>query len=433
MRFIVFFFLLLNFHALHAQQPAFSLYPINPLLVNPAFTGAHGRTEIAINHRQQWLGIDNAPAVSTFQFDHAMTPQISLGLQARRIERGAVNTNVGNILFAYNVLMSKNASLHFGLAGGLQSTGLNSNSTFNPSDPAVVNLLTNEMSPDLKFGVNYRMYGLNLGISLTEMIANRPYASNLSDNSDFKFYENYILNVDYKFELNSFPLIIQPFALYHQDKYQGAFYEGGVLMHYNQLIYLGGLYRQEYGMSALAGLNIQDFRLAYAYELAPTMIDQLGQGSHEVLLSYRFGKKAKKKKKEKPQIVNQPEPEETILEPEETVVERLETEPEKAEEEKAKDTAPNTQHTVYFSGNHPNELPMGYYVIAGAFDNAEYARANAQKLSKDGVFAGFGYNSERKMHFVYVYRSDQMEKTRDARDDFRKKARLKDAWLLEIR
>ena len=439
MRYKVIIFFLLIPQLLLAQYTSFNLYPVNPLIINPAFTGVHGRSEVLLNYRQQWLGIEDAPTVSTFLFDKALSPQISLGLQAKRTEQGAIHTNQGNLLFAYRVLLGERSSLNFGLAGGISSTGLSRNSTYNPADPAIQSLPIGDIRPDLRFGTNLYFRGFNLGISFTEMIPNRPFGGILADEADLKFYENYIVNLDYKFDFNSMPFAIQPFGIYYQDKYLGVHYEAGTILHYDDLVYLGGLYRQGYGAGIVAGLHFKDFRLGYGYELASSMVNQIGQGSHEVQLSFRFGKKTTAKKTETPQFAQQnPEPELEPMSPEKP--EEKETKKQETrEKEVTQDQTPVTlleeapEHAVYYSGNHPNELPAGFYVIAGAFDNLENARKNANTYSRDGIFAATGFNSERKLFFVYVYRSDNLEKTKIARGDYRKKAMLKDAWLLEIR
>lgn len=455
MRLIVLVFALFISKVSFAQHPSFSLYPVKPLLINPAFTGVHGRSEVSLHYRQQWLGIENAPSVSTFQFDRAFTPQISLGVQAQQVSQGAINSNRGHILFAYRVLLGKETSLNFGLSGGILSHGLSSQSTYNPADPAVQNLPLGTLSPDLKFGTNYHFRGFNIGITFTEMIANRATQSILNETGEAKFYENYIVNFDYKFKSNSIPLAIQPFAVYYQDHNLSEYVEGGALVHYDDLLYLGGSYRLGYGAGLIAGLSFKDFQLSYGYEMAPTLVDGLGQGSHEILLSFRFGKVIESKTPEVPQFTSQPDDHEDSLaqenevdkttEPEAPVIEAetqdvtaqqsvISTEEELSREETTEPIqTPEPQHAIYLSGDSANELAVGFYVIAGAFTDLSNAQRNASILSKEGVFTGTGYNSERKVYFVYVYRSDDLRKTREARDDFRKKAMLKDAWLLEIR
>ncbi len=438
-----------------AQYPSFTLYPVNPLLINPAFTGVHGQSEISLNHRQQWLGIENAPSVSTFQFDRAFTPQISLGLQARQVSRGALNTSLGNILFAYKVLLGQKTSLNFGLAGGLVSYGINSRSHYNPADPAVQNLLQGGINSDLRFGTNYHFKGLNLGVTFTEMLRNRASEAFLSDQGNVQFYENYIVNFDYKIHLKRLPLAIQPFAIYYHDKDLSSYVEGGTLIHYDDLLYLGGSYRQGYGAGVVAGVSVKDFQLSYGYEIASAMVNRVGQGSHEIQLSFKFGQVKEHKKANESQFAQQPDPGSTDtlsqVEPPAKLPEEEDREEEKSREsvvhtiEEASDTVLNTpdteeptalinaQHAVYKSGDHPNELPVGYYVVAGAYSNLENAKKGIGVLSSQGVFTGTGYNSDRNLYLVYVYRSDDLAKTREARDRYRKKIILKEAWLLQIK
>lgn len=453
MRLILLVFTLFISQFSFAQHTSFSLYPIKPLLINPAFTGIHGRSEVSLNHRQQWLGIENAPSVSTFQFDRSFTPQVALGVQAQRWTRGAISSNRGNLLFSYKVLLGKSTSLNFGLAGGILSHGLSSQSSYNPADPAIQNLPLGELRPDLSFGTNYRFRGFNLGITFTEMISNRAGQSFPDDQEDAKFYENYIVNFDYKLQLKSLPLAIQPFLLYYQDRALSNYAEGGALLHYNDLVYMGGSYRQESGVGILAGLILKDFQLAYGYEMASAMVNGIGRGSHEIQLNFRFGKMVESPtpndppKSDPPIIVDN-----TVVQSQDTIV-STPTDDEKptsvkeptnkaisqvdpGEKESVVEQvteASEPQHAVYYSGEHNNELAVGFYVIAGAFTDLNNARRNASILSKEGIFAGTGYNSERKVFFVYVYRSDDLNKTREARDRFRKKAMLKDAWLLEIK
>jgi type IX secretion system PorP/SprF family membrane protein len=433
---------------LYAQQPSLNLYPVNPLLVNPAFTGDHGRSQLGFNHKQQWLGIDNAPAVSTFQFDTRIAPHISLGLQAQRFSRGAIQSNSGSLLFAYKVLLGQQTSLNFGLAGGVVSSGINSKSNYNPSDPAISALAEGQLSPDLKFGANYQLMGLNLGITFTEMIQNRPLYNEITELNDPKFYQNYIVNFDYKFQFPASPIGLQPFVQYNQDAHFENYFEGGALIHYNELLYLGGLYRQEYGAGILAGIQIEGLKIAYGYELASQLVNTIGQGSHEIQLAYRFGKltSASKRQKEDPQIVKEEEKTEEPVAVMDDEVVTIAANPEikdqkEAEQadEKAEEIAPfsaedeKPAHAVYYLGTTANELPIGFYVIVGAFQDAENARKNAVELGKQGVFSASGYNSDRNLHLVYLYRSDNLDKTKEARDRFRENKLLKDAWLLEIK
>ncbi|WPP51153.1 PorP/SprF family type IX secretion system membrane protein [Catalinimonas niigatensis] len=413
-----------------AQHPVLSHYPVNPSLFNPAFAGYKGLSEILLNHRQQWIGINGAPTVSTFQLSIPFGTRIGAGIRAQRFTRGAINTNTFNGIFAYKVPFGRNTVLTFGLAGGITSTGLNSNSSYNIADPVVAAFSENQIHPDLKFGANYHLRNFNLGITFTEMIFSDIYRTKLADQTDVKFYENYIVNFDYKFKIPASKFSLQPFVLYTEDEYSNPYFEAGSLVKYQEIIYMGGSYRQDYGMSVLTGIQIKKLAIGYGYELASRMVNAIGQGTHEVQLSYRFYKSStvqtKASQQEQHQIAEDVEEVQDEL-----VKEPLDTQEKRDEEFTRLEEIP--AHTIYHRGDSQNELPVGFYVIAGAYKTQENARKRTTELSKERLFAANAYNSESQLFYVYVYRTNSLKKTMVARDEYRKKASLEDAWLLEIK
>ncbi|MEK6477884.1 PorP/SprF family type IX secretion system membrane protein [Catalinimonas sp. 4WD22] len=429
MRIIKLIICVLLTHSVYAQNPSLSHYPLSPSLFNPAYIGNKSNAEVILNHKQQWIGINNAPSISTFQLSSPIVYPISIGVSAQRFQRGAINSNTLNALFSYHVPFGVNTGLTFGLAGGIKTIGINKKSAYNPSDPAVLAFADKPIHPDLKFGLSYHFKQLNFGVSFTEMINSNIYDSPLAENANIKFYENYIVNLDYKFKFSPSKLSLQPFLLYTTDVIMGSFFEAGSLINYQDLVYLGGSFRQDYGASILTGLEAERFSFGYAYELASNLVNSIGQGSHELQLSFRFGKSApvkkEKKEKEKPTIVEKPE---KIIQEEDVLAK---DEPTKEKEYTLLDN--NPAHTIYHRGNADDELPIGFYVIAGAYSNEESADKKTMELSKQNLFAANAYNSESKLYMVFIYRSEYLEKAKIARDGFIKKASLKDAWLLEIR
>ncbi len=428
---LLFFFILLVARVSFAQQPTLSHYPVNPLLINPAFAGHKGLSHIAINQRQQWIGINDAPSVSTFQLSTAFGTRIGAGISAQRFTRGAIHSNTFNGIFAYKVPFGRTTGLTFGLSGGVSTTGINKKSTYNPADPVIAAFLENQLHPDLKFGINYHLKDFNLGLTFTDMIYDNIYRSNQTDYTDVKFYENYIVNFDYRFKIPASKFIIEPFALYTADLYSSPYFEGGSLFRYDELLYLGGSYRQDYGASILSGLQIKKLSVGYAYEVASQLVNSLGQGSHEIQLSFRFGKVLSEEKKA-PKI-KQPKVEEEIKAPAQDELVKESDVPQINRDEEFTRLEEVPGHTFYYKGIAQNELPVGFYIIAGAYKTAERAQKRTAELSKQSLFAAHAYNSESQLHYVYVYRSDRLEKTSIARDNYRKKASLEDAWLLEIK
>lgn len=436
---------------LFGQHHMTSLYPINPSLANPAFIGYHQRSEIMLNFRQQWLGINEAPQVANFQFNTALTPLLALGVQIQKDKRGPLQTNEANLLVAYRVLLGASSSLNFGLSGGIAKDGLNSKASYNPTDPAISGLLTGKLSPTLKFGTYYQMGGFRLGVTFTEMLPQRPWSVTSDNRVDAKPYENFLLAVDYRLSPSGSPLAVHPFVQYYHDKLIPDYAEAGALIHYRDLVYLGGVYRQQYGPGMLLGLQNKNLRVGYSYEFAPNQVPSLGQGSHQIQISYRFGRLVANRKSRKEEIreeKGQPNSERNVPSKEEAPsVSDTTTTREQSKETaaspnelkpspEASPTEPKPSPAApafYYRGDHLKELMVGFYVVVGSYKTEQNAIRQTNTLRKAGGVIGYGYNSESQFYYVYVHRSSDLKKARSANLEYRKNPLLKDAWVLEIK
>ncbi len=84
-------------------------------------------------------------------------------------------------------------------------------------------------------------------------------------------------------------------------------------------------------------------------------------------------------------------------------------------------------------GNHLLELPVGNYVIAGAFEVFQHAEDYSDELFQMGFHDTIvGYNSGRGYYYVVVYESGSIRQTRSKRDEFRKIPKLSKAWVLQV-
>src|SRR5215813_11780961 len=97
----LYLFLLLTYLTLvdlHAQQdPLYSQYFNNPMLINPAFAGSTERLYAGVAYRTQWAGVEGAP--QTFSMNShigLMNNNVGLGMIAVQDQIGDVkNTQYG--------------------------------------------------------------------------------------------------------------------------------------------------------------------------------------------------------------------------------------------------------------------------------------------------------------------------------------------------
>ncbi|MEP1033903.1 type IX secretion system membrane protein PorP/SprF [Ekhidna sp.] len=90
-------------------------------------------------------------------------------------------------------------------------------------------------------------------------------------------------------------------------------------------------------------------------------------------------------------------------------------------------------HVVTKRGDHLLELPVGNYVIAGAFGVFQHAEDYSDELFLMGFHDTIvGYNSGRGYYYVVVNESSSLSQTRAKRDEFRKIPKLSKAWVLQV-
>jgi hypothetical protein len=128
------------------------------------------------------------------------------------------------------------------------------------------------------------------------------------------------------------------------------------------------------------------------------------------------------KEKEALAVVKQPEPKEEPV-PHQTEVDRSGN---------IKKEFTSDQRVVVKRGKHFLELPVGDYVVVGAFGVFENAEKYSDRLHEQGYPNKFGYISETKLWYVHIYESQDIELARSERDKYRKKNIFKNAWVLGV-
>jgi hypothetical protein len=92
-----------------------------------------------------------------------------------------------------------------------------------------------------------------------------------------------------------------------------------------------------------------------------------------------------------------------------------------------------TGPTTVLKGNHLLELDKGNYVVVGTFDNYRNAEEYSDKLFMGGFYTKFGYISQTKIYYVYIFESDDFDETRDTGERFREiGANFRENWVLTV-
>ena len=116
---ILFWLFAVNCGAYAQQDPQYTQYMYNTLVVNPGYTGSTGNLEANLLHRTQWVGIDGAPQTQAFSI-HApvFNEKIGLGLSAVNDKIGPANEVYVDANFSYSINVGLESKIAFGLKAG---------------------------------------------------------------------------------------------------------------------------------------------------------------------------------------------------------------------------------------------------------------------------------------------------------------------------
>ena len=89
--------------------------------------------------------------------------------------------------------------------------------------------------------------------------------------------------------------------------------------------------------------------------------------------------------------------------------------------------------TTVTRGNHLLELEKGNYVAVGTFSSYREAEEHSDQLFFQGFYTKFGYISQTKIYYVYIFESDDLQEAKDTSERLNSiGAQFKENWVLQV-
>ncbi|HEX8562008.1 MAG TPA: type IX secretion system membrane protein PorP/SprF [Flavobacterium sp.] len=283
------FFILLFATAARAQQDAqFTQYMYNTININPAYAGSRGALSIFGLHRTQWVGMDGAPVTNALSINTPLGNKgVGIGVSLVNDKIGPTNENAFSIDFSYTVKTSESYKLSFGIKGTANLFSLDPNK-LNPEDQDDPSLqgFDNEFSPNIGAGVYWHSDKTYIGLSVPNFIETTRYSDNEVVINQEKL--NFYLIGGHVFDLGP-SLRFKPAVL--TKVVAGAPLQVDLSANFliNEKFVLGGAYRLDAAVSAMAGFQItRGIYIGYGYDMDTTELRNYNQGSHEVFMRFEL-------------------------------------------------------------------------------------------------------------------------------------------------
>jgi type IX secretion system PorP/SprF family membrane protein len=279
---------------LRAQDQAnFTQFYLNPYLINPSYAGIDGQSALSLIYRRQWMNIDGGPAIANVSLQAPLGTAAGLGLSVTNDKKGILTNSALRISFAYNAILAEHSSLRFGLSAGGSWNSLDMES-INTNDPAFAGALDNNASITGNAGISFHHKTIHLGVSMPTIFSPSYVSKDAFSITEVKPFQSIIVNASNRFYFNDNKNVFEPYALYRINTDLPSQFEVAGVLHLNHTIWVGGSYKQDFGISALGGIKLQNlFAIGASYSLANSGINELNSPTVEVSLSLLLGPRKK--------------------------------------------------------------------------------------------------------------------------------------------
>jgi type IX secretion system PorP/SprF family membrane protein len=279
--------------AFSQQEYTYTFFPDNRAFINPAAAGTEGFGSVTGAFRTQWAGMDGNPTSGGVTFQMPLK-NMGVGGMVYQDQIGVTNqTNIQG-MYSYHLKISRKHKLAFGVSAGMDlvNTKYDRLIYWDSGDQVFADDFVNVIVPHLGFGAHYFFEDFYAGISVPRLVSVNADQFNSINFSDAPSLVTHMyFNTGYTFRLrNDVSLIPSLLAMYTANtppRVDLAF----TVMHKDMLGF-GAAYKSLGFVSIFMKYQFQDlFQIGYGFDFSTNALQSYSNGTHEIMLQYRFGQK----------------------------------------------------------------------------------------------------------------------------------------------
>ena len=288
-----------------AQEfPIYNQYHFHGYLMNPALAGAAECTHFMLTHKQQWVGIKDAPMTSILSFQTRTEKRLGIGAYLFADKNGYSYQQGGQFSLAYHIPMSTghrfsrhttlDRQLSFGVSGKVYRYDFAQEIIDEANSKGEVINKKSGVFPNANFGAFYESYGFFTGLSATNLV---PVKVDIfGENEPLRPLTGFF-QIGYAFETQR-EVFLEPSAVFHMDvdNRKQLDLSFRVLQHLDNddiSWWAGVTMKQNFDDTYKAlvllpnfTIRIGKFRIGYAVNLDLNKLFSHNYGTHELMLGY---------------------------------------------------------------------------------------------------------------------------------------------------
>lgn len=284
--------MLCNINNLLGQNTSdFSVFNHSLNLVNPAFTGVNGKTQIASNYKKIWAGIENSMHSSIISFSMPTKKGIGVGVNVINDSFYLFNkSNVsGNV--SYKVQLNLENELLFGLKASLKFFNPNFNriKTFENNDPSFTKNI-DIISPNISIGLAFKNERYFIHFSVLNILTEVKNSIKITGTSNL-LRANFGMGIYH--ELNS-DLGLTTTSLFRTIQGAPVSIDITSMLTVNNKYDIGLTYRYNAALMTNFLINTTNWlQLGYSYGIPLNEIAKYNNGTHEFFIRMHLKKQTK--------------------------------------------------------------------------------------------------------------------------------------------
>jgi type IX secretion system PorP/SprF family membrane protein len=288
----IFILLLCSFSAYSQQDPLFTQYMFNKLLVNAAYAGSREITTIDLLDRMQWVGIEGAPRTFTFSVHTAMrNRKVGLGLYGYRDALGPTINQGLMATYSYRLLFER-SSFAFGLQAGFKYFNFDWDQIRlkYPDDYYFLPKEIQRFAPDLNLGMYYQSERFFAGLSSKQLLENEYGMIKSSDGkSTFsRLARHYYLMAGYLLPIQD-RILFRPSMLVKYVRNAPAQLDVNASVIFNEVFWVGASFRTQKAIAFMAEFRITPkIRLGYSLDIWLNELQPYNYGSNDLRVCFDF-------------------------------------------------------------------------------------------------------------------------------------------------
>jgi len=287
-----------NLSVMAQQDPLFSQYMFNKLLVNPGYAGSTETFSVDLLSRYQWVGIEGAPKTTTLAAQTLLGNHVGVGAYFFRDELGPTVNQGFMATYSYRI-MTRHGWLSFGIQGGFKYfdfdwNAINTEYPDQMFDPQEVR----RFSPDVNLGLYYYTLRFFAGISSKQLLENEygEFTSSNGASSFSKLKRHFYAMTGMLFPIND-RMTFRPSIMGKYVNNAPVQFDFNASIIFNDVFWVGAAFRTEKAVVFLTEFNItKSMRLGYSFDLYLNELQSHNNGSHEIRLGFDIRQKGDRMK-----------------------------------------------------------------------------------------------------------------------------------------